>query len=180
MTTTGPTAFLLTGRPGIGKTTVIQKTLALLGDRPVGGFYTREVREQGQRVGFELVTLDGTIATLATTRSHNFAQAQPFGRYTVNLAAIDGVGVPALRRAWQASGIVVIDEIGPMEILSRPFQEIVWQIVNSEAWLLATIVQRPEPFADRVKQRPNVRLIEVVTANRETLPERLAAELTRA
>lgn len=75
---------------------------------------------------------------------------------------------------------MLLDEIGPMEILSRPFQEIVWQIVSSEARALTTIVQRPQPFADRVKQRPNVRLIEVVTDNRETLPELLAAELIRA
>jgi nucleoside-triphosphatase len=173
-------ALLLTGRPGIGKTTVIRNTIALLGGRAAGGFYTREIRRQGQRVGFELVTLDGIAATLATKLPPTFANAHPFGRYTVNLDAINQVGVPALRQAWQNERIVIIDEIGPMEIFSKLFREIVWQLLNSETRILATIIKRPHPFADEVKQFPGVRMIEVTAVNREALPDRLAAELQRA
>jgi nucleoside-triphosphatase len=89
--TTSKTLWL-TGRPGVGKTTVVRKTIALLDDRTAGGFYTREMRRQGRWVGFELVTLNGEVATLATTLPHTFANAQPFGRYTVNLDAVERVG----------------------------------------------------------------------------------------
>ena len=59
-----PEALLLTGRPGVGKTTVVRRVVERL-SRPTGGFYTCELREGGRRTGFEIVTLDGQRATLS-------------------------------------------------------------------------------------------------------------------
>jgi nucleoside-triphosphatase len=164
--------LLLTGRPGVGKSTVIQQTLIHLGGR-AGGFYTREVRRGNRRVGFEIVILDGTTTLLASTRPHSFAWAQPFGRYSVNLDAIERIAVPSLRVAWQADKIIVIDEIGPMEILSGRFQRIVQQILESDAAVLGTVMMRPHRYADAIKQLPEVTVIEVTLENRELLPQEL-------
>lgn len=169
--------LLLTGRPRVGKTTVIQKTIALLEGQATGGFFTREIRRQGRRVGFELITLDGEVATLATTLPHSFVNARSFGRYTVNLNAIDRVGGPALRQAWENDRVVIIDEIGPMELLSSQFQNLVWQLLNSETRILATIMKRQHPFADKVKQSSGVTIIEVTRGNREALPGKLVDSL---
>ncbi len=49
---------LLTGRPGCGKTTLIKRVVNELAV-PAGGFYTEEIRERGERVGFKIITLDG-------------------------------------------------------------------------------------------------------------------------
>src|SRR6266568_7632459 len=120
---------LLTGRPGCGKTTLIK---ALLNDlaRPAGGFYTEEIRERGVRVGFKLVTLDGKEAVLAHI---NFKTRERVGKYGIDLSALETVGVAAVREAVRARLLVVIDEIGPMEIRSAIFCDAVNEALDSGA-----------------------------------------------
>lgn len=170
-------AVLLTGRPGVGKTTVIHKTLEIL-RRPAGGFYTREVRDDGRRTGFEIVTLEGQTAPLATTGEDlHFARTGRHGRYRVNLAGLEQVAVPALQAAHKAGELVIVDEIGPMEILSGPFCEAVWELLEAGAPLLGTVVSRPYRFADDVKEHARVSLRQVTPANRDDLPRELAAQV---
>lgn len=67
------THIFLTGQPGVGKTTLVRQVLSQLQQQhpalnPPGlarGFYTEEVRGQGGRVGFDIVTLDHQRAPLA-------------------------------------------------------------------------------------------------------------------
>jgi nucleoside-triphosphatase len=167
-------AYLLTGRPGVGKSTCVMRVLELLG-RPAGGFVTAEVRERGTRVGFALRTLDGRQATLAHV---NRAGPPRVGKYGVNVAALDRVGVPAIRAAVRRGELVVIDEIGKMELASPAFREAVEEALQSPAPVLGTILAAAHPWADRIKRARGVRLIEVTAANREALPAELAALLT--
>ena len=170
---------LLTGRPGVGKTTIIRWLANLLG--PVAdGFYTQEVRCEGSRVGFELVTLSGERAWLAA-RPYvvSFRNSMPFGKYRVNLEAIDALGVPVLLEALQNRLLIVVDEIGPMELLSRRFQSAVQTILDSCAWVVGSIVARPHPFGDRVKTHPRVVVHEVTFVNRAELGEQLLAIIGR-
>jgi nucleoside-triphosphatase len=55
--------LLLTGRPGVGKATIVGKVVSRLGTR-AGGFYSTESRERGRRTRFRLVGLDGSEGTL--------------------------------------------------------------------------------------------------------------------
>jgi nucleoside-triphosphatase len=179
--------ILLTGRPGIGKTTAIRHVVKTLGNR-AGGFYTREVRAAGRRTGFELVactqlrwaTLAGETALLAT-RGPDVAldRPAPFGRYRVNLDAIDAVGVPALLDALDQGQVVVVDEIGPMEILSPRFRDAILRLLEGDVAVVGTIVLRPQPFADRVKAHPRVTVRHVTRDNRDDLPNRILSELAR-
>ena len=157
--------ILLTGRPGCGKTTLIRRVVEQL-DVPAGGFYTGEIRERGTRKGFEIVTLDGQRGILAHV---DIRSAKRIGKYGVDVATLDALGVDAIQRAIDAQGIVVIDEIGPMEILSRRFREAVLDALESEAAVLGTIVSRSTPFTDSIKAMPQVRLIEVRPDNRDAL-----------
>ncbi|MGB3904128.1 MAG: nucleoside-triphosphatase, partial [Anaerolineae bacterium] len=110
--------ILLTGRPGVGKTTVIKKALDRLEGR-AGGFYTAEIRESGRRQGFKIVTLDGQEGIL----SHVDIRGQPrVSRYGVNLGDLEEVGVAALRRAIAEADLIVVDEIGKMELFSEAFR----------------------------------------------------------
>lgn len=163
-------AILLTGAPGSGKTTLIRRLLAGL-DRPAGGFYTQEIRSQGVRLGFELITLDGRQGVLAHV---DIRSRHRVGRYGVDLGVLDGMGVDAILAAIDAGGLVVIDEIGPMEIASERFRRAVIQALDSHATVLATIVKRSIPFTDQIKARPDVRLFEVRPDNREELVSRIA------
>jgi nucleoside-triphosphatase len=162
---------LLSGRPGSGKTTVIERALALMSQARAGGFFTREIRDiQGVRLGFEIVTLDGQRATLAHIRTRS---SHRVGKYGVDVEALDRVGVAAVSNAIEDADLIIIDEIGKMELFSLRFRDAVVEAIQSPKPVLATIMVRPHPFADRVKAMPGITLLEVTPASRDALPERI-------
>jgi nucleoside-triphosphatase len=165
--------LLLTGPPGCGKTTIIQRVLAKLAF-PAGGFYTQEVRQGGARLGFDLLTLDGRRGVLARLGLHS---PHRVGKYGVDLKALDEIGAGAVRQALENGWLVVVDEIGPMELLSPRFRAVVEEALESPHPLLATVVQRKTPFTDAIKRRPDVTLIEVNPGNRDALVESLLRTL---
>jgi nucleoside-triphosphatase THEP1 len=174
-----PPVILLTGRPGIGKTTAVKASISLLGDK-AGGFYTREVRTQSRRTGFEIVTLDGRTAWLASRSSAPiFKEEVSLGRYRVNLRGIDSIAVPALRRAVKSNRLIVIDEIGPMEIISKLFCQTVMEILDSEAPVIGTIMQGQNTFADRVRAHSRVRIRTITIENRVHVPPQVITELAQ-
>ncbi len=172
----GNRAYLLTGPPGCGKTTAIRRILAGL-EIPAGGFFTQEIREAGRRMGFQLVTLDGQEAVLAHV---DIAGPPRVSKYGLDLAALDSVGVRAVRTAIEAGTLVVIDEIGPMEMRSSAFRQVVREALGSKLSILGSIVRRPAPFSDEVKAHPAVRLVELNRANRDQVIAQLLSSLGRA
>ena len=171
------TAILVTGRPGSGKTTLVRSVVDALG-MPAGGFYTREVRgEGGRRTGFELVTLDGQVATLADV---SITGPRRVGRYGVAIDALERVGVPAIQAAVASGGLVVIDEIGKMELLSEPFQRAVVEAIRRHRILFATIMQAPHPVADEVRAQPDALLFELTETNRDRVRALVEAHLRAA
>jgi nucleoside-triphosphatase len=157
-------ALLLTGRPGTGKTALIKEALARTGVKG-GGFYTGEIRTGGIRQGFEIVTLGGQEAILAHA---NISSPYQVSKYRVDTDALDRVGVAALRQALNESDLIVIDEIGKMELMSPRFKEVVTQAINSGRRVLGTIMLNPHPFADEIKRHPKV---EVLLVTRDTRPQ---------
>ena len=164
--------ILLTGRPGSGKTTLIQRVVNDLA-LPVGGFYTKEIRERGVRVGFKLVTLDGKESVFADV---NFKTTERIGKYGLDLSELETFGVAAIREAVHARQLVVIDEIGPMEIRSSIFRDAVNEAFDSDIPILATIVARSLPFTDAIKARSDVYILEVRLSNRQELLSKLRDE----
>jgi nucleoside-triphosphatase len=161
----------LTGKPGSGKTTAIKKIVSLLTDG-AGGFYTREVRSKDKRVGFEIVTLTGRVKMLAQ-KSHipSSPHSVLFRDYWVDTEALDSLAIPAILEAMNENKIIVIDEIGPMEVLSSTFRETVMRIVNGpNTTAVCTIVERPDAFANVVKSHPRVELVTLRPDNRDDLP----------
>lgn len=167
--------ILLSGAPRCGKTTLVRALLPGL-RRPAGGFFTEEVRSGGERIAFDLITLDGARRRMAGVDVHSRWRV---GRYGVDVSAIEQVAVPAICQAWEEDRLVVIDELGPMEFFSTAFCQAVEKILLSPATVLGTIVLRNTPFGDRVKALPGIDLVIVTPENRERLlselKERLAA-----
>jgi nucleoside-triphosphatase len=168
------TKILLTGHPGIGKTTLIREVIAQI-PAPISGFYTQEMRAAGRRVGFDLLTLDGQQSVLAHV---DIRSSHRIGKYGVDIAVLDELAVPALYRGIEENGLIVIDEIGPMEILSPVFRQAVLDVLESPARVLGTIVKRSIPFTDGLKARSNIELIHVQLDNREQLVQDLIARLS--
>jgi nucleoside-triphosphatase len=140
-----------------------------------GGFYTEEIRERGLRRGFKIVTLDGKEGVFAHV---NFKTHQRLGKYGLDLSPLETIGIEAVRKAVRARELTVIDEIGPMEIRSAIFREVVNEALNSRAPLLGTITARPFPFTDAIKKRRDVTLIEIRRDNREQLVSELSDHFT--
>jgi nucleoside-triphosphatase len=159
--------ILLTGRPGNGKTTLIRRVLARLA-RPAGGFYTQEIREAGRRMGFDILTLDGERSILAHV---DISSKHRISKYGVDLSALETLAIPSMLDAVEHNKLVVIDEIGPMEILSPEFRQVVLDILGKSASVLGSIVWRSTPFTDQIKSRPDITLLEVTPENREELVE---------
>lgn len=165
--------YLLTGQPGTGKTSLIKQAIAGLKGK-AGGFYTEEIKSQGARQGFRLVTLDGQTAVLAHLYFHSPHRVSKYG---VDLESLDKIGVAAINQAVQECDLVVIDEIGKMELFSAKFREAVLGILKSQKRLLGTIMLSPNPCADAIKRQPQVNLVTVTRNNHQTVLEGLRAWL---
>jgi len=153
---------LLTGRPGTGKTSLVKQAVAELECR-AGGFYTEEMRSRGIRLGFRLVTLDGRETVLAHI---DFSKRHRVGKYGVDIEGFDRIGVTALLRAAEHGDLVVVDEIGKMEMTSADFRGAISGIIAGGKAVLGTIMLNSNPWADSIKCQPQVNLITVTRDNR--------------
>jgi nucleoside-triphosphatase len=164
------TALLLTGRPGVGKTTIVRKVAEELRQRP-DGFYTEEVREGRERRGFRAVTFAGDTRVIADI---DFGPPR-VGRYGVDVEAIDQLADKTLRRP--AATLFVVDEIGKMECMSRRFVEAMHDLLDSGRIVVATVGERGTGFIAAVKRRPDAELWDVTRVARDAMPSRVLAWL---
>jgi nucleoside-triphosphatase len=155
--------YLLTGSPGTGKTTVIRQAIAKSKTK-AGGFYTEEIKSGGTRQGFRIVTLDGQDAILAHVDSHSRYRVSKYG---VDVQNLDNVGVAAINRAIDESDLIVIDEIGKMELFSPRFRDAVLKAMDSGKKVLGTIMLSPHPFADDIKRHPKAKVAQLTRADHE-------------
>jgi nucleoside-triphosphatase len=155
--------YLLTGKPGTGKTTVIRQAIAGHKSK-AGGFYTEEIRSGGIRQGFRIVTLDGQDGILAHVDNSSRYRVSKYG---VDLQNLDNIGVAAINNALTESDLIIIDEIGKMELFSSRFRETVLKAIDSGKKVLGTIMLNPHPLADDVRGHPNVKVVELTRANHD-------------
>jgi len=170
----GKRIFILTGAPGTGKTTVLQKVVDTLKTKSVsvGGIVSNEVRKTGVRVGFEILDLNsGKHGWL----SHINQNAGPqVGKYRVNLQDLDNIGAQAITEAVQKCQIVVIDEIGPMELYSEKFKQAVTLAVESGKLVFAIVhAKATDTLITSLKQKEDMEIFTVTRANRDALPEQI-------
>jgi len=160
----------ITGQPGIGKTSVLLKAIETLkkGGYKVGGMISREVRERGVRIGFEIIDIyTGQRGWLAHV---NQPKGPQVSKYRVNLNDLETIGANSILNAIKKTNIVVIDEIGPMELFSPAFKEAVVQALKSNKPLLGTIHHKAQDaLINTIKTRKDVEILEVTYENRNTL-----------
>jgi nucleoside-triphosphatase len=166
--------LLLEGRPGSGKTTVARRLIELLVDKGavVTGFTSAEIRESGGRVGFSIETVGGDSGVLAHVDFHG----PRVGKYGVDVGAFEKLALPSLEVS-DDNTIVVIDEIGKMELMSDAFCEAVESLFNAANDIVATVHVHKHPFTEDLKQKTDTELMKVTKANRGDLPHEIATRL---
>lgn len=168
--------LLLTGAPGVGKTTVLIKTVDALKARGivVGGMISREAREDNARVGFEIMDLtSGKHGWLAHINQKSGPQV---GKYRVNIQDLENIGATAITEAIDKCAAIAIDEIGPMELYSEKFKQAVKQALESDKLVLAVVhAKTKDPLIAKAKQRADAEVFTVTLANRVGL----VVELTK-
>ena len=164
--------------PGVGKTTVVQKVIAILKEKglKVGGIYCPEIRVNNIRVGFEIIDLlTGNRGTLSHIDQDNGPRV---GKYRVNIQDLSNIGVKGLNKAIRTADYIVIDEIGPMELQGEDFQEAVNNIIEGTKPVLGIIHWKMNHrLIDRIRARRDVKIVEVTLKNRETIANIIAEEI---
>jgi nucleoside-triphosphatase len=166
-----PARLLIEARPGAGKTTALGRLAERLGDEGVAlsGFLTREMRSGRRRVGFEIETFAGERGLLAHV---DIAGPARVGRYGVDLREFERLALPALDAP--GDGVVLIDELGKMELASERFREAVLALFDSDVPIVATVHTFRHPFTDSLKRRQDVSTVRLTRTNRDGLPAELA------
>ncbi len=159
--------YLLTGKPRIGKTSIIKKIIENIGREYCGGFYTEEIHadddRNDKRMGFRLVTLDGYDGIFAHV---SFESPFRLGRYGINLECLETVGIASVERALSQKKLLVIDEIGPIQAGSELFKHVLMDIFQASPPFLGTIALQAHPWLDLVKRQKNIEICELTVNNR--------------
>ncbi len=164
-----PGNLLITGRPRVGKTTLIKYLAGLPGICRTAGFYTEEIREKGARTGFALVGLDDRRGLLA---HRDLNTPWRVGRYRVDVKGFEAF----LKCIPVSEGeLIIIDEIGKMECFSDLFCRFVLDRLDAPAPCIATIALHGSPFIEGLKRRTDCILIEMTTQNRDSLYDEIPA-----
>jgi nucleoside-triphosphatase len=171
--------ILITGPSGIGKTSILRRTVTELKNRKydVGGMVCREVREAGMRVGFEIIDLStGARGWLAHM---NQPTGPKIGKYRVNMTDLEVIGVGAVLDAVKKADILAVDEIGPMELSSIAFNDALVKAVESNKPMLGTIhYGLSNSLVNSIKIRDETEILKVTYENREDLHIMIANRIT--
>jgi nucleoside-triphosphatase len=155
--------IFVTGPPRSGKTTLIEEVVRKI-NRPVTGFFTREIRKGGRRLGFAITTLDGKTGILA----HQGIKSRfRVGKYRVNLKDLEQIAVPSMQPT-RPGEIVVVDEIGKMECFSPLFKHALVEVLNTEHRVIGSIALKGDRFIQRIKARDDLLLIPISDSTRES------------
>lgn len=159
----------------MGKTTVVQKIIERMRSLNMAGFYTTEIRSKGTRLGFELQGMNGKRRTLAHVDIHSRHRV---GKYGVDTDGFDDF-LEALDLLNPNVELIVIDEIGKMELFSNRFRKLVCDGLNSDKQILATIPIKGNEFIREIKRRLDIHLFEVTHGNRDHLPDAIVEGMKR-
>jgi len=164
----------ITGLPNAGKTQALIKVIEMLeeGDQRVGGMITEPITQHNRRVGFYV--MDWLTKEKDVLAHIDHESKIVVGRYKVNLDALERVGVKAIENANANCDIIIIDEVGRMEVESEKFVEAVKKVLEEDKPLILTLHKKSRnPLLQDIRRRDDVRILEVTPINRNLLPYKI-------
>ncbi len=164
----------ITGLPGAGKTQALLKVIEMLeaDGRKVGGMITEPIMKRGHREGFYV--MDWASKERKVFASKDIVSKVTVGRYGVDVTALDDVGVKALQHATANCDVIVIDEVGKMEVESDGFVKAVKDALDADKPLLLTLHKKSRnPLLQDIRRRDDIRILEVTQVNRNLLPYKI-------
>jgi len=163
--------IFLTGAPSAGKTTVIKKVIEGL-KCPANGFYTEEEKQNGKRVGFLMLTLNGQSGYLA---HQDIVSDFHIRRYGISMDNIEQIAVPAIIPV--GDHIIILDEIGKMECFSEKFRQAAVDALDAPNRVVGTITLGGNDYIRTIKDREDIEILEVTLDNRDRLPGLILKEI---
>lgn len=157
--------ILITGIPGIGKTTLIKSISQELKLYEPTGFYTEEIKERNERKGFRLISLNGREGILSHV---DLVAKYRVSKYGVDIKGFEDF-LDSIDLFNPAVKIIIIDEIGKMECLSQKFNKMITQMLDSDKIVIATISLKGIPFIETIRRRRDVKLHLMTRGNRDSL-----------
>ena len=170
--------ILITGPPRCGKSTLISKLIEYYNnkkDYTIYGFLTPEIRERSNRIGFNIVDIySGKISQLA--RVGDFKTKYKLGKYNVFIQEFDKYIEDNLSLEEKTIDLIVIDEIGRMELFSKKFQDFITNIFSLKISVLATIgLKLSHPIKTYLLNLPSVLLLNLNKRNSQLVFEKVTS-----
>jgi len=164
--------IFITGKPGSGKTTIIEKIVEKL-ENKITGFYTKELRENGKRVGFEIITLKSKKREILAHVNTN--SKFKVGKYKVNITGFEKLIEKEFSNfTIENTGLIIIDEVGKMELFSRKFTQYLKEILLSNKDGIGVVHQNTKTINWLKKiAGDELKIIEVTINNRNELPDKI-------
>jgi nucleoside-triphosphatase len=167
--------LILTGSPGVGKTTAIMRLAEMLKERgiKVGGIISNEVRQDGVRIGFEFVDISSKKTAMLASVS---GTGPDVGKYKVSIEGCR-FAVQVLKEALQKTDVIICDELGPMEFKSKEFVECAEHMLDQDKPIVAVVHKKlRHPLLDRLRES-GAFTIELDIQNRNKVPDLLLNRL---
>ena len=169
-------SIILTGAPGVGKTTIVMDVVQKLKERgvKVGGVVSTEVRTNNVRTGFEFIDLATNDRDVLASVTENGPRV---GKYSVNLIGCR-FAADRLKNALISSDVIVCDEVGPMELKSKEFIDAASNLLRTDRKVIVVIHQKFEhPLISEFREKSSS-LININMGNREKVAKILLDELS--
>ncbi len=164
--------ILLTGRPGVGKSTAIDAFIKLYSEPATWVVTTAIPRPEGGRAGFLAANSNGL--TMVISHKTDIDSNVIIGENHVDVAAVDTMFADALHHTQlNAHELTIVDEIGPIQLLSPAFSSVLERAFTTGADMVASIHHKEDRLAP-YRTSPHAILLEVTIENRDFLPQALA------
>ncbi len=168
----------ITGLPGAGKTEALLKVIEMLevDGHTVGGMITTPIYERGKKIGFEV--MDWHSKRLGIFAHRDYETPIKIGNLFVAIDVLNEIGVPSIDWATDEADIIVIDEVGKMEVESETFIQAVKHALEAAKPLILTLHKKSRnPLLQDIRRRDDVRILEVTPINRNLLPYKIISLL---